>query len=455
MRGRASLERAIGRRFALALFVLYGIVATAVWRSESMASRQFAALTLKNEAEVLASYLAASGRLDAPELESAEEEPMKIWLRVRSGDRIVAATPGTPDLPVETSSDSEEVVQVASGGPRGRYLLVGHAVGGRGRKIGGDLVAEAIGSLDPVIASQRRLGLGLGVLGLVVIPIAALGGRLIARRALSPISSLVEEIRQVDASVPTSRLGVPERSVEEVAVLAITFNDLLDRLARSLDTMRRFTADASHEIRNPLSVLRTGIEVALRRERPAEEYRALLAENLQEILHLQAVLEGLLALARAEPGKEPQLRRREVDLHALTGETVERLAAISAERGLDILNEVASGLTLQADEQALRLVLFNLLDNALKHGAAGEPVRVTAVAEPARILLRVSNGGPAIPPEQREHLFDRYFRGDSSRPGIGGLGLSVVRWAAEAHGGSVRLDPAAPGTCFEVALPRS
>lgn len=455
MRGRASLEGAIGRRFALALFVLYGIVATAVWRSEANASRQFAALTLKNEAEVLASYLAASGRLDAPELESAEEEPMKIWLRVRSGDRIVAATPGTPDLPVDPSTDDEEVVQVASGGPLGRYLLVGHSVGGRGRKIGGDLVAEAIGSLDLVLAAERRLGLGLGVLGLVVIPIAALGGRLIARRSLAPISSLVQEIRQLDASTPASRLSVPEQSVEEVAVLTVAFNDLLDRLARSLETMRRFTADASHEIRNPLSVLRTGIEVALRRDRPADDYRELLAENLQEILHLQAVLEGLLALARAEPGKEPQLRRREVDLQVLAAETVDRLAAISAERGLEIQNDVAAGLSLLADEQALRLVLFNLLDNALKHGTASEPVRIAAVAEPARILLRVSNGGPPIPPEQRAHLFDRYFRGDSSRPGIGGLGLSVVRWAAEAHGGSVRLDESAPGTCFEVALPRA
>ena len=121
MKTRGSLERAIGRRFALALFVLYGIVATAVWRSEATSARQFAALTLKNEAEVLASYLAASGRLDAPELESAEEEPMRIWLRVRSGDRIVAATPGIPDLPVSQLGEDDEVVQVSSGGPRGRY----------------------------------------------------------------------------------------------------------------------------------------------------------------------------------------------------------------------------------------------------------------------------------------------------------------------------------------------
>lgn len=379
---------------------------------------------------------------------------MRIWLRVRSGDRIVAQTPGTPELP-STQYENDEVVQVTSSGPSGRYLLVGHAVGGRGRKIGGDLVAEAIGSLDEVAASQRRFGLVLGVLGLVVIPVAALGGRLIARRALSPISSLVQDIRRLDASTPASRLSLPERSVDEVAVLAEAFNDLLDRLARSVATMRRFTGDASHEIRNPLSVLRTGIEIALRRDRSVEEYRALLAENLQEIVHLQAVLEGLLALARAEPGKEPQLRRAEVDLHLLAAETIERLAAISTERGLEIRNEVPPGLVLEGDEQALRLVLFNLLDNVLKHGKGERAAKIVAYEEADRVLLQVWNDGPPIPEDQRAHLFDRYFRGDASRPGIGGLGLSVVRWAAEAHGGSVRLVEDVPGICFEVALPRA
>lgn len=143
-----------------------------------------------------------------------------------------------------------------------------------------------------------------------------------------------------------------------------------------------------------------------------------------------------------------------VDLHALAAETVERLAAISSERGIEIRNEVPTDLTLEADEQALRLVLFNLLDNALKHGKGEQAARIVAIAEPDVVRIQIWNDGAPIPEDQRSHLFERYFRGDASRQGIGGLGLSVVRWAAEAHGGSVRLVDGTPGTCFEVTLPR-
>jgi signal transduction histidine kinase len=449
-----SLERGIARRFALTLLLLYGTVAGAVWLTSARARRDFAALTLKNEAEALAAYVAASGRLDAPELQAAEEEPMRIWLRVRGGGELLAATPGAPALPVSSEDLTEEVVTIEVSEAGGRYLLVAHAVGGRARRLGSGLVAEAIGSLDRVVAAERRLGLILGLVGLVVIPGAALGGRLLARRALAPIAGLVAAIRAIDPEQPHRRLGPRHPAVEEVAILADAFDDLLERLAASLEAMRRFTADASHEIRNPLSVLRTGIEVTLRRERAPEEYRRLLTENLQEIVHLQAVLEGLLALARAEPGAEPRLTRSEVQLDRLVDEAVERLAPASHERGLTIVSRVDEGAVVSADEQLVRLVLFNLLDNAIKHGTPDGPVRVEVERTAAEARIRVANSGPAIPPEQRARLFDRYYRGSGGGTGIGGLGLSVVRWAAAAHGGSVELlDDGAEGVCFEVRLP--
>ena len=120
---------------------------------------------------------------------------------------------------------------------------------------------------------------------------------------------------------------------------------MLARLERSVATLRRFTADASHEIRNPLSILRTGLEVALRRERSPEEYRRLLAENLEEIDQLHATLDGLLALGRAEPGRRPELTREAVDFGALVQRTAERFATAAAERGATIRLAAATSLS--------------------------------------------------------------------------------------------------------------
>jgi signal transduction histidine kinase len=265
----------------------------------------------------------------------------------------------------------------------------------------------------------------------------------------------VGEIRALQPHQLHGRLGSPDGAVEEVAVLATSFNAVLARLERSVETMRRFTADASHEIRNPLSVLRTGIEVALRRERPTGEYRALLTENLQEIDRLQSILEGLLALARVEPGRPPALPETEVDLSALVRETVARFAAATAERGVHVELDVEPGLAVRGDARLLRLVPFNLLDNALKHAPAGSPIAVAARREGPLVLLRVADRGPGVPAADRERIFERYVRlsASSADVGVGGVGLAVVRWVAEAHGGAAKLAAGDAGATFEVRLP--
>jgi signal transduction histidine kinase len=247
---------------------------------------------------------------------------------------------------------------------------------------------------------------------------------------------------------------VPPNAVEEVATLATSFNDVLARLEASVVAMRRFTADASHEIRNPLSVLRTGLEVALRRERAPEEYRTLLRENLQEIERLQATLEGLLALARSEPGQPPPLQRQPVDLSTLAEETCVRFQAVAGELGSRLTTAIVPGLTATGDARLLRLVLFNLIDNAFKHGPEGGEIALELGRHDGLLRLRVTSGGAPIAAELRERIFDRYVRGGTQRDsGVGGLGLSVVRWVAEAHGGAARLAPGDAGNCFEVTLP--
>ncbi|HKH44494.1 MAG TPA: ATP-binding protein [Thermoanaerobaculia bacterium] len=437
--------------FAVSLLALYGIPATLVYVYASAQARQYAVLTLKSEAEALAAYVAESGSLDAPELRASEEAPIPMWLRVLRDSTVLAQTPGTPKLPPPPALvGNGAVVEVSFLSTQPPYVVVRHEVGGPTP----GLRVEAIGSMEPLQRSKRRLGLGLLLVGFVVIPLAAMGGRALAQRALRPIGDLVEAIQGLDPDRREGRLHLPGSVVEEVAVLSRAFNVLLGQLEESVQRMRRFTADASHEIRNPLSVLRTGLEIALRRERTPSDYQALLRENLQEIDRLHAVVEGILLLARDVPGSELRLASAPVDLGDVVRATTAFFAGSAAESEIRIDAHLEPDLVISGDAGLLRLVVFNLLDNAVKHSPKGEIVRIEARREDGAVILRIADHGPGVRPEDRDRVFERFFRGGpASGTGVGGIGLSVVRWVAEAHGGSARLLDTDKGAAFEVRLP--
>ena len=447
MKAPGTLVARLAWWFAGSLLALYGIPAALVYVYASAQERQYAVLTLKTEAESLAAYVAESGALDAPELRKPEEAPIPMWLRVIRDGRVLAQTPGTPGLAPPEPNGEQPVVTVLF---LPDHVVVRHQIGGRTP----GLWVEAIGSMEPLQRSKQRLGAGLLLVGLVVIPLSVLGGRALAQRALRPIGDLVQAIRGLDPDRREGRMQLPEGVVEEVSVLSRAFNTLLGRLEESVQRMRRFTADASHEIRNPLSVLRTGLEIALRRERTAGEYQELLRENLQEIDRLHAVVEGILLLARDVPGSELGIARAPVDLEELVRAAAAFFADSAAERGIRIDAGVEPGLAVSGDAGLLRLVLFNLLDNALKHSPRDETVHVEVRRQGDSAVLRVADRGPGVRPEDRDRVFERFFRGGpASGSGIGGIGLSVVRWVAEAHGGAARLLETERGAVFEVTLP--
>ena len=314
-----SLRAAFTWWFASTLVVLYGVVATVVWLHSQANDQQYAILTLKAEGEAVAGYLAATGRLDAPEFRAPETAPFPIWFRLRQGSQVLAETPGAPVLAARFSAPTkDEILTEWAPSIKGPYLGVHHAIGGSLQGATLEVIAPTVS----LLSAERRLAIGLVLGGILVIPLAALGGRLLARRALRSVNGLMTGIRALDSSRLSDRLRLPPGTLEEVAILANAFNDLLDALETNVETMRRFTADASHEIRNPLSVLRIGLEVALRRPRSVKEYRQVIHENLQEIERLQAVLEGLLALAREVPGAPYPLVSMAVDISHLLSQTV-------------------------------------------------------------------------------------------------------------------------------------
>lgn len=455
-RGRLRAPRSLQGRIALwsaGLFlILYAAAGVLVLAIDSRNHRGQMEVMLYSEAESLASYYASTHRLDFPELVEMESNPVPVWMRIVRGGRVVAETPGTPRLPLverpESAMGRLQILEIDGGET---MAVIPHEVWNEP-----GTVVEAIASQAALDHRKRDLLFAFVLSGLLLFPLIAFGGRLVAAQSLRPLDRLVVSVRGLHSERLEQRLEAPG-AVLEIAQLADEFNRLLDRLEESVEAMRRFTADASHELRTPISILRTGLEVALRKERPAEEYRELLRENLAEIQRIQRIVEALLTLARSPDGEARQAVRGPVDLSNVVSGAVEAIRPLAEERRVAIVTKLAPGTTVLGDADLLRLMTMNLLDNALKFTPEGRRVSVAVEPRSEGVRMEVRDEGPGVPPQDRPYVFDRFFRGQGVRnagSAAGGLGLSLVRWVAESHGGAVHLiETGGPGAIFEVVLP--
>ena len=292
---------------------------------------------------------------------------------------------------------------------------------------------------------------------LVGIPLALLfavgGGLWLGRHGLRPLTSMAAEAQAITAKTLDTRLTVPP-ATEELEQLAGSFNRVLDRLGSVLLTQRRFMADASHELRTPISIMRTAADVTLSRpSRDEGEYREALAAVAQQASRLTRLVDDMLVLARADGGGYPMVVAS-VDMAALVKECVGELAARAAEQAITVRTSLEP-VTLKGDEALLRRMFSNLLANALTYTPRGGSVDVSLVKAEDGVLLRVADTGPGIPPEDRERVFERFVRLDPARSAGGaGLGLAIARWVAEAHGGGVRIvSSGSGGSIFAANLP--
>lgn len=451
MSGRWRFATVLGSAFAVVAVGLYLLGCVIILAFQSHQNRLDLQYLLYSEAEGLASYIAASGRYDYPELvEMSAETPSPVWLRVvgESGI-IVAETPGTPlPLGFRANEPAVESLRTVQGIDGKRLALVEHEVWSLpGTKV------QAVARLSFVARRQRELLASLLITGLILLPISALAGRILAQYLLRPIHDLLETIVAVDPADLDRRVVVDGR-IAETDRLAREFNALLDRVEQTFGRMERFTTNASHELRTPIASLRAGIEVALRHDREPAAYRELLEEQLFEIERLQRAVEGLLSLARDRGASENAIREP-VALEQVAENAVRSLRPLAAAR--DIRFSLGLQATVVAGDAAqLGLLLTNLLDNAIRHTPAGSEVEITTFAAGGAARLRVRDHGPGIPPEDRPFIFERHYQGGRMPPTarVGGIGLDVVRWVAASHGGSVGLiDCGGPGACFEVELP--
>ncbi|HVA22126.1 MAG TPA: ATP-binding protein [Candidatus Micrarchaeia archaeon] len=314
------------------------------------------------------------------------------------------------------------------------------------------VLARPIGELQHTLAETALLLLAIGI-GLLV-STAALG-YWVAGRALRPVRVMAATVRDISEHDLGRRLGLDMPPGDELGELSATFDAMLSRLETAFDGLRRFTADAAHELRAPLTLMRSQLEVTLRRERTPDEYQASHRILLTELDRLSRTAEQLLLLARADAGALHP-RQLPLDVDDFVEEVVTRWLPLAQRQQLHLRTEVQPDGGLVGDPDLLRRCLDNLLDNALRHTPAGGAIVVSAAHQGSWWTLAVDDSGPGIDPALRASVFDRFTRADEARTptsGGAGLGLSLCRAIAAAHGGDIGLAATDRGARFVVRLP--
>jgi heavy metal sensor kinase len=329
----------------------------------------------------------------------------------------------------------------------------------------------AVGSQDFTLVvlqslhRQHEMFRGIAEMFAVVIPVAVIlataGGYFLAKKSLAPVVAMSKQAGKISASNLHERLKIRNES-DELGHLAKSFNELLDRLDVSFEQQHRFMADASHELRTPVAILRGEAEVSLSREaRSQEEYRESLAIVRAEAGRLSQIVEDLFTLARADAGQHP-LVKREFYLDELVAEAVRSARALALEKEIALTCEHDEECLFFGDEGLLRRMVMNLVGNAIKYTPRGGKVTVACRVAGGRCILAVSDTGAGIPGELQTRIFDRFFRVDTARSredgdkSGAGLGLSIARWVVEAHQGNLELTRSdAAGSVFSAFLPIS
>jgi signal transduction histidine kinase len=292
-----------------------------------------------------------------------------------------------------------------------------------------------------------------GALG--VLFVASLGvGWVVAGRVLRPIGRITAVARDIQATDLSRRIELPGPE-DELKQLGDTFDAMLARLDAAFAAQRQFVADASHELRNPLAIIRTNVDVALAdRHADPDDLRHTIVVVKRASDRMARLVDDLLALARRQ---EPTVEHEPVDLGAAVAEASDDFVVPAAARSIVLDRAIAPGVTVTGDRDALKRAVANLLENAVRLAPAGSRIRLATGSEGDRAWVAVADEGPGIAPEDQPHVFDRFWRADKARAradGGTGLGLAIVRQIVESHGGQVRLQSkVGVGSSFVIWLP--
>lgn len=377
-----------------------------------------------------------------------------------------------PGQPGHLKEELSEYVEATPDGrwievrdPRGTIIIAGGPLtGGPYRTFAAEPVVEGQRYHISVAAPMEETELTLRRLRQVllgtapgVLLIASLGGYWISRRALEPVDAITRAARTIGIENLSQRLEVPAAG-DELARLSETWNGMLDRLEAAVKRLSQFTADASHELRTPIALIRATAELTVRRERSADTYREALRYIIDESDRTTGLIEDLLLLARANAGL-PALQLDRTELAPLVRDVCEQGQILAQERQLEISSEVPEQpVFVAANDTALRRLLLLLVDNAVKYTPAGGRITVSVALDSSGPTVTVRDTGIGIPETALPHVFERFYRVDESRnreAGGVGLGLSIARWIAERHHAGLEAESVVgQGSAFRVRFPQ-
>jgi heavy metal sensor kinase len=450
---RISIRQRLTAWYAAALLLGLGIFALGMW--VALQERLIAGVDgrLRQRIQGLETALGAEAEIrDRAQLQQELAEFVReipdgslVQLRDAAGAVLLASSKqkALPPIGGRSAPYTENI--------DGRQLRVASA---RLQSAGSVYDAQVAVSLDEILGVMQDFRHLLLLLIPGVLIVACLGGYWLSSRALRPVDEITTVARSIGVQNLSQRIAVP-RTGDELARMAQTWNDVLERLDVAVQRIRQFTSDASHELRTPLALIRATAELALRRERDPEGYRNSLRQIEHEAEHMTALTESLLTLARAD-SDGLGMTMQSTDLSELIHSAVQQYAALAIEKGVTLRAAATQPpVRAAADASGIRRILSILVDNAVKHTPAGGTVTVSAAADAAHVTLTVEDTGEGIPATALPHIFERFYRADPARgSGSGfGLGLSIAQAIAQAHGSAIAVSstPGA-GACFSLPL---
>ena len=311
-------------------------------------------------------------------------------------------------------------------------------------------------SLQAVQETLRNLKIILFTAVPSVLIFAALFARFMARRALKPISRIIDTARDIGQGQELSKRIPVLKIKDELGQLALTFNEMMNRLENSFKQMRQFSSDASHELRTPLTVLKGQNELILSKRRKPEEYQEVISSNLEEINYMSKVLEDLFLLSKSDEN-QVGLNCKQFNLKPLVEEVCKHAEVLAEEKNIKIIIAFLEAVEIKGDEVRLRQMSWNILQNGIKYTQCGGELKVSLQNGGDFALMTIQDTGIGIPEEDLGFIFNRFYRVDKARSrdeGGSGLGLSICRQIAEAHKGTIEVESKlGVGTRFKIRLP--
>ncbi len=333
-------------------------------------------------------------------------------------------------------------------------------------------IIQVASSLEEVEDALNTLFIILMVAVPLALMIASLGGQFLATKALKPVDRITQTAREITSQNLNKRIE-PPKVKDEISRLIETFNEMISRLDQSFRQVKQFTADASHELKTPLTILKGEVEVALRKERSLKDYEQVLKSNLEEINRMSQIIEDLLLLSKAEMG-ELKLNHEQINLREILTEVVSQMSLLAQSKNIKIgTSNHFEDIYMIGDGLRIRELFLNLIENGIKYTEEGGAIHITLIKESiheqknvsplvvkdggayAKIIF--SDTGIGISKEDQAKIFNRFYRVDKARSreaGGSGLGLSICKWIVEAHKGEITVESElGKGSTFIVKLP--